>query len=730
MNDIGDRGIEEWRRENRPRYRSGRHPGSHAACLGLATGSAVLGGLLIALPAQAIEFGEGEFQGSLDTTLSHGVTFRVEEREARADDYRSANSNDGNLNYDRGLVSNTSKVTTEVDLSYRNFGAFVRTSGFFDFENENGARDRTVLSSEARELVGKDYAVLDAYVTGAFEPGGTPVDFRLGRHVLNWGESTFITNGINAFNRFEVTKLRLPGSELREALAPISMVSVSAAPTDILSVEGFYQLDWEETVIDPVGSYFSTTDYAGPGARRAVINDPQFGPLLEPFGGDLDQGFTFGPLTQAMNADLQNYTVLHPQLGAVPLPQPLQLEFDPEFMTVVRGPNREPRTSGQWGLALRYLAEDLNQTEFGFHFGRYHSRLPVLGARTGSREGIQAGLAAADAVSAESSHTVAAISADLSADVLPAVSQAVTADVMAAVRAGLVDAAEAPALIEMRVGEEVRRRVGPYVEQYVQGVAASLALDRYAETPDPFGSVGHYFVEYPEDIGFLGLSFNTVLGASGWALQGEYALHIDAPLQRAERTIIREGIGPMITALGLAAANPGDIPGYLGSYQPGIVEGAIRHNVSQVQATATKVFGPTLGADALVFVSEAAMMRVHGMADEPLESPARKRRLADDDTDADADATSWGYRMAMRLDYSNAIGAANVYPYLQWGHDVAGNSPAPSGSFAEGRTSLTIGLSVEYLSRWQANVGLTTYGGRRNVLYDRDFVSASIKYSF
>ena len=132
--------------------------------------------------------------------------------------------------------------------------------------------------------MGHELDLLDAYVTGAFDVGDAALDLRVGRHVLNWGESTFITNGINAFNRFDVSKLRLPGSELREALAPIPMVSLSVAPTYNLSVEGFYQLDWEETVIDPVGSYFSTTDYVGPGASEAVIADPVAADLLDPSG--------------------------------------------------------------------------------------------------------------------------------------------------------------------------------------------------------------------------------------------------------------------------------------------------------------------------------------------------------------------------------------------------------------------------------------------------------------
>ena len=142
------------------------------------------------------------------------------------------------------------------------------------------------------------------------------------------------------------------------------------------------------------------------------------------------------------------------------------------------------------------------------------------------------------------------------------------------------------------------------------------------------------------------------------------------------------------------------------------VPGYIERNVSQIQATATKVLGPTFGADSLAFVTELALMHVHGMPDKnetPLESPAGGSLSS---TDADADATSFGYRMAARLDYNNAIGAVNLFPYLQFQHDVSGNSPSPSGPFVDGRTALTLGVRADYLSRWQADLGYTRYAGR------------------
>jgi len=657
------------------------------------------------LSAQAIEFGDGPITGSLDTTISHGLTFRVEDRdpELTAD----VNGNDGNLNYDRGVVSNTSKFTTDLDVGTGDFGVFMRATGFFDFENENGTRERTPLSDAAKDRMASNLELLDAYVTGTFDIGDTIIDARLGRHVLNWGESTFIPNGINAINPFDVSKLRLPGSELREALLPVGLASISVAPTDALSVEGFYQLDWEKTEIDAVGSYFSTLDYVGPGARKVVISDVMER-LLPDNPLQRDRGFEFGPLTQAINADLAGNTVPNPQGGA-PIRAPLQAQpiFDEDFVSVLRGADRTPDDAGQWGLAMRYLAEDLNDTEFGFYFMNYHSRLPTVGARTAPREAVQAGLAAAGAVGAPDSGTVAAITNRVQPQVM--------AQVQEMVQAGLISPAEAPTAIAGEVETQARMQTS--------GIASALALDRY-------GKSGHYFMEYPEDIQLFGLSFNTVLGASSWALQGEYSFRRDAPLQRAEIMVVGDGLAPIIEGLRLATTDPAAVPAYLSSYQPTDVQGYVERDVSQIQATATRVFGPTVGADGLVFVTEAALMHVHDMPDkstEPLESPAGGVL---DPKEADADATSWGYRIAARLDYNNAVGGANLHPYTQFLHDVSGNSPSPSGPFVEGRTALTIGLRADYLSRWQADIGYTRYAGDGNELSDRDFISASLKYSF
>src|SRR5262249_37746434 len=116
----------------------------------------------------------------------------------------SANHDDGDLNYDSGdLFSSAVKGTTELHLDYgANFGAFVRASAFYDFENENNDD----LTSIARDQIGKRFRILDSFVYDKFDLGSHSGTVRFGKQVLNWGESTFIQGGINALNPFDLSQ--------------------------------------------------------------------------------------------------------------------------------------------------------------------------------------------------------------------------------------------------------------------------------------------------------------------------------------------------------------------------------------------------------------------------------------------------------------------------------------------------------------------------------------------
>ena len=171
---------------------------------------------------------------------------------------------------------------------------------------------------------------------------------RVGKQVVSWGESTFIQNSINSINPMDVAAFRRPGAEIKEGLIPVNML-LSQGISDALTVEGFYQLEWDQTVIDNCGTFFSTTDVVADGCERMVYAGSDFDP--------------------------------NPANGYRYLP---------------RAGDRDARDSGQWGLALRWYAAELNDTEFGLYAMNYHSRNPYYSVIAGN------GLATSDPVTGRS----------------------------------------------------------------------------------------------------------------------------------------------------------------------------------------------------------------------------------------------------------------------------------------------------------------------------------------
>jgi hypothetical protein len=259
--------------------------------------------------------------------------------------------------------------------------------------------------------------------------------------------------------------------------------------------------------------------------------------------------------------------------------------------------------------------------------------------------------------------------------------------------------------------------------------------------PPPF--TNDYYTEYAEDIHLWGASFNSTIGT--WALAGEVSYRPNAPLQYDDVEVLFAGLTPL---------NP-LLPSYylqyksqLGEFEPGErIQGWERHKVWQAQATTTKVFGPgnIFRANQILFAMEVGA----NWSDIPSQDIQRYEGSGTDSgggadwTSGDwnnpetqvggfADDFSWGYRLAARFDYNNAIGPVTVSPRLGWAHDVHGTTPGPGGSFIDGRKQLTLGVAFNYLNEWIFDFSWTTYmgAGEFNMLKDRDFVSASVRYSF
>ena len=98
--------------------------------------------------AQAIEFGGDGWSGSLDTTLSWGVRYRLDDPDLdivgipNGGNAFSVNGDDGNLNFDTGIVNNAAKFTSELLLEKDNYGGFFRVTGFRSEERRVGKECR------------------------------------------------------------------------------------------------------------------------------------------------------------------------------------------------------------------------------------------------------------------------------------------------------------------------------------------------------------------------------------------------------------------------------------------------------------------------------------------------------------------------------------------------------------------------------------------------------------
>ena len=318
---------------------------------------------LLPVSAQAFQIKnqEGDAIGSFDTTVSIAGSWRAQGRDSslvgisNGGTSRDVNGDDGNLNYGNNkLFSSPIRVTHELGLKQRNYGLFARGTYFHDFSYHRQTESTsTGFGATGKDRLAQNAELLDAFVYGSFNTfGGRKLNLRLGNQVVNWGESTFIPNGINVINGVDVAKLRNPGADLKEALRPTPMIWTSHGLTDQLSAEGFYSFRWRETRLDPRGSYFSTTDALSPDGDKIFIGS----------GRRPDQHITTSfPAAAFAGGATPTVPVWAPRVG-----------------------DRTPKNGDEFGVTFRMLAPSLNNTEFGLSFANYHSRTPFLSGYRGA----------------------------------------------------------------------------------------------------------------------------------------------------------------------------------------------------------------------------------------------------------------------------------------------------------------------------------------------------------
>lgn len=602
----------------------------------------------LASPAFGVSFNIGEIEGQFDSSLSVGASWSTANPNQNLIGVNnggkglSQTSDDGHLNFKKGeTFSKIFKGIHDLELKYGDTGVFVRGKYWYDFELKDEHREFKDISDSNRKEGAKSSGaeLLDAFVYHNYSIGDQPGSVRLGKQVVSWGESTFIGGGINSINPIDVSAFRRPGAEIKEGLIPVNMFYISQSLTDNLSAEAFYQIEWDQTVVDNCGTFFSQADIIADGCtdNLRVLNSSRSLPA--------------------------------PALGFL---ASQGVDINQEGVKVGRGPDRDARDSGQFGVAMRYMFEPLD-TEFGAYFMNYHSRAPIFSA-TGADPAVYAGVGGlplelrrmAPLIVAGNSKYFVEYPEDIR---LYGLSFSTTLPTGTAWSGELSYRPNAPVQLNTTdiLFSAVRPLGGPYADASVLNGVPGQDLHGYTrkEITQFQTTLTHFF--------------DQVMGASRLTVVGELGVTHVGGLESSSKA--RYGRDPVF--------GPGELP-----------------NGTCEALNASTVAGSGLNS-----------------------STANVSRNCEND--GFTTTTSWGYRARAIWDYNDVFAGVNLRPNVAWSHDVSGYSPGPGANFEEGRKAVSLGLDAEYQNTYTASLSYTNFfDGKYSTVDDRDFVALSFGVNF
>lgn len=307
----------------------------------------------------------------------------------------SINTDDGRLNFDKGdLTSGLLKATVDVQASVGSFRAFARVNGFYDavLDNENSYERRGMYKSGYNDGV-RHIDLLDAYVDYESSFMGNAFLIRAGKQVINWGESTFILGGNSVFSPIDVAALQRPGAEIKEALLPVEAIYGSISLPYDLSLEA-YVGGHDPFEFAPAGTSLSNVDgfFTGgvggsfiggnrnSGNGRINCDRATAGEYTQALGAAYETALAAANKSNCTSGPGQNFADFRYGLGTtagITAEEERIAGGDPYFLA--RNTSLDTDTDfDSHGVALRWYAENLNSTEFGFYYQDYASRIPYV----------------------------------------------------------------------------------------------------------------------------------------------------------------------------------------------------------------------------------------------------------------------------------------------------------------------------------------------------------------
>jgi hypothetical protein len=295
---------------------------------------------LLACSAGAVEINTSipDLSVRFDTTVRLNYAQRVEGRDPKIGN--DVIADEGTYSFNKGdAVAERIDLLSEFDVVYmKRYGARVSGTAWRDFAYDKTSQsnpnapfsaipsyvNHTYSDYIQRFYRGGSGEILDAFVFGGIDVGDVPVEAKLGRHTVYWGESLLLGGNLHsvayAQNPLDLQKgFATPGVEAKELFRPLKQLSMQAQLSSTLSVAGQYMLEWESFRYPEGGTYLGPVDFAFNGPDRQYIS----------------AGLGFA----------------------------------------THGPSAEPKQRGEWGLSARWSPDWLDGT-LGFYVRDFADKMP------------------------------------------------------------------------------------------------------------------------------------------------------------------------------------------------------------------------------------------------------------------------------------------------------------------------------------------------------------------
>lgn len=292
-----------------------------------------------------IPTGSEDVQLRWDNTLRYNLASRIDEKKGKI--INNPNTDDGDRNFDVGIVSNRLDILSEADLVYKkDYGVRVSGAGWYDQQYHNHLDNKSIATSNhlsgttpviglnsynEEHFAGPNGELLDAFTFGKFEIADMPVNIKVGRHTVFWGEGLLLGGTVHGISYAQspldgAKVFAVPGIEAKELFRPLNNISFQIQPTEQLSVMGQYFLEWESNTFPEAGTFLGLSDVMMNGSESLIL----------------------GPGLRA-----------------------------------VRGHDIEPHSAGDWGLAARWAPEAIDGT-LGLYYRNLSDRFPQVHLTVGA----------------------------------------------------------------------------------------------------------------------------------------------------------------------------------------------------------------------------------------------------------------------------------------------------------------------------------------------------------